>query len=1094
MKKSLLLLIAFIALFFSCSDDLETSSGTKDSADGKTYLVIGGASFERTIMSPSDASVNNLKKISLKGTISGGTEETLVPADKTEDKVYSETYSEFSKEIENPIEIEAGTWAFILSAELEGIAFSCKKEDVSIEAGKENKVTFELVAVNDASGLSITLTFPMNKNIERVETVLKKADETTIESKDFTDSNGDFTITEIPNGNETEKVYSIVYSRDINNADTILESGTYHITFNFYANGITEPINSPDYYVRVAKGFTIVSEQNVSLNETYSIAYVENGGVLVDGETQTMKYFRKSEVELPEMEKSGYVFVGWYEDKDFTKPIERIAKESTGNKTLYAAFINSITVSANGTADANVLKGDSMESINSAVKRIVEFDTPIDWTIFVDGKLEEAQEIGQELKPSNAKSLTIEGVHENTIPDDSAPTGTDGYTDIIVYKALSPEIETINNTASAFYISTSAPVIIKNIKITGAGESGMGGGICMATHLVNVTLESGTWITGNVAGMYGGGVAVNGTLTMKDGAVICDNRCDWRGGGVFIGNPGAKFYMEGGIIRDNSADEGSGVYVSNTGSLTMSGTAYINSNNDVGLEVIDAGVLVGDLSENTHEIVATVTPAGYEVGYSVLDPAEGVTLTKESINKFAIVQPTSSEYDWIIDENGKLEHKTTSASGNTTTDNRAMNIEINRTSLYLNLRTVKFSVAELDGSEVSDTVTYGAKLLYNGQDVNKLGDSAYYTVNSTSGSLSLIEDNPLPKAGTYQLYVTAERPVNANTADSITAMSSQTFEVTYTKENYVALLSLDVSDSDFGTNFGNAIASLEADMKITLSGAGSASTISTVFNQTAATSSSNNVTVDMSAVTGIESISSGGVYISRSPCLKRLILPDSLTSIGEYAFAEMSSSSDTECYLTLVIGKNVESISLPYSGNSSPFKSFEVAEDNENFKTNEDGSLLLNKAGDTIVWGGNTSYALTLPDSVTRIGKGAFYSCSNIAQYSNRYNHVISLNKVTRLDEYAFCQTGAQFELTETLVAVGTRAFHSYATITDSTGKDWYYVTDKDTWEKWISGELTPGQAEDGSGVTVSQTSTYVPFKDTVGSSSATNYMYRKSE
>ncbi|HAC31175.1 MAG TPA: hypothetical protein DCF70_00925 [Treponema sp.] len=788
MKKVLIFLLslALAGIFVSCNDGIDSDSEAfKASADGKTYLVIGGASLGRNVVTPKTASKEDLANFSLTGTFEDETEAvTFVKAEE------ALTLEELGNK---QIEIEAGNWTFTLSAELNSIPFSDTKS-IEIKAGVVNTLSFDLKADSSyGGGISVTLNFPLDKSINSVVAKLSDPSGTNeIETKTF--ELADFA--EVKDTDGEVKEYSVTYSRNLSEEASRISAGSYYLVFDFMAEGTSVPINSFPYYVRVVSGFTSSAVDSVKLNETYSItySYFANGEALEatdssigiadspEGFVFPAKYSRKSEtISLPAMAKTvtegeaGYVFAGWFEDADFTNPITEIASGSTGNKTLYAAFINRITVSANGKADASVVSG-AVDSIDTAVSRIVEFEAPIDWTIFVDGKLECAQEIGQELTPSNAKSLTIEGLHENTMPDSTSTSGTDGYTDIIVYKALSPEIETENNENSALYIATSAPVIIKNIEITGADEAGMGGGICMATHLVNVTLEAGTWITGNSASMYGGGVMINGSLTMKEGAVISDNRCENEGGGVFIGSPSAKLYMEGGEIRGNSAFAGSGVYVSNTASLTMSGTAYIASDNDVKLEVTDAGVLVGDLSENTHEIVATVTPAGYEVGYSVLDPAEeGGTLTEEIISKFQIEQPESVDYEWSIGLDGKLAYKSATSSGTASVDNRALTIVLDKAEVCLN-DTITFSATASDGTTVTKDVTYTAELLWKGKEINAYGEDTYYVVTGNKLSFS----KALPKTGTYQLYVTATQSINDTSTSKIS--SSQTFEISVTNE------------------------------------------------------------------------------------------------------------------------------------------------------------------------------------------------------------------------------------------------------------------------------------------------------------------------
>ena len=115
------------------------------------------------------------------------------------------------------------------------------------------------------------------------------------------------------------------------------------------------------------------------------------------------------------------------------------------------------------------------------------------------------------------------------------------------------------------------------------------------------------------------------------------------------------------------------------------------------------------------------------------------------------------------------------ATGNVSADNRALAISVSTTELRLN-STVTFSVKEADGSPVTDTVSYAAKLLYKGKDVNTLADAAggdYYSLSENA--LSLVRK--LPVTGDYQLYVTASRLISAASGNSV--ISSKTFDVEF---------------------------------------------------------------------------------------------------------------------------------------------------------------------------------------------------------------------------------------------------------------------------------------------------------------------------
>ena len=137
MKKSFLSVLAFftfIFAFFSCSDGLNDYAKKTDSADGKTYLVVGSASMvQRTLKTKID--LDDLSSFVLKRSLDSDQEEVLASADSLE---------ELKKE---QIEIEVGLWDFTLSAQYtepdsaSTITFSGSTSE-EIEAGKVNSIFF----------------------------------------------------------------------------------------------------------------------------------------------------------------------------------------------------------------------------------------------------------------------------------------------------------------------------------------------------------------------------------------------------------------------------------------------------------------------------------------------------------------------------------------------------------------------------------------------------------------------------------------------------------------------------------------------------------------------------------------------------------------------------------------------------------------------------------------------------------------------------------------------------------------------------------------------------------------------------------------
>ena len=138
-------------------------------------------------------------------------------------------------------------------------------------------------------------------------------------------------------------------------------------------------------------------------------------------------------------------------------------------------------------------------------------------------------------------------------------------------------------TGNLFRVNSSG-----KLTITRSGNSNLtldGMQISSANSLVyvdggNFTLADGGILTNNTASNNGGGVYVDnsGTLTMSGGE-ISKNKAN-NGGGVYVKD--GTFTMSGGTITNHTVNFGGGVHL-NGGTFTMSGTAKISSNTaDIG--------------------------------------------------------------------------------------------------------------------------------------------------------------------------------------------------------------------------------------------------------------------------------------------------------------------------------------------------------------------------------------------------------------------------------------------------------------------------------------------------------------------------------
>ena len=197
---------------------------------------------------------------------------------------------------------------------------------------------------------------------------------------------------------------------------------------------------------------------------------------------------------------------------------------------------------------------EPLATLQNAVDKIASFGNgAVDYKIYVSGTLAASKlELSAALN-SKARSLEICGLDL-----------LDGGTPVSAINA--------NGSGTALTVSTTAPVTIKNIKITG-GNNTNGGGIYVAGG-ADVTLKAGAVVAGNKAS-FGGGVYVAGSFTL-DGGVIGDASktehatssensnstatvgTDSFGGGIFFSTTG-KVTVKSGVIAYNYAFRGGGI-------------------------------------------------------------------------------------------------------------------------------------------------------------------------------------------------------------------------------------------------------------------------------------------------------------------------------------------------------------------------------------------------------------------------------------------------------------------------------------------------------------------------------------------------------
>ena len=199
----------------------------------------------------------------------------------------------------------------------------------------------------------------------------------------------------------------------------------------------------------------------------------------------------------------------------------------------------------------------------------------------------------------------------------------------------------------------SASLTLKNVVIDGAEYS------VAATHAAEtdsiikaasggtIELKSGAILENNKAAQFGSGIlASNGVkITMEDGAVIRNNtnRNYELGGGILLGN-GSTFTMNGGEISGNTANGGGGVAIIGSTMVMNGGTISNNSTYKTsGQGSYGAGVYVADYANASGgDTLFTAQPASFEMnggkitGNTALDYGGGVVTFPQQSKKITI--------------------------------------------------------------------------------------------------------------------------------------------------------------------------------------------------------------------------------------------------------------------------------------------------------------------------------------------------------------------------------------------------------------------------------------------------------------------------
>jgi uncharacterized repeat protein (TIGR02543 family) len=294
----------------------------------------------------------------------------------------------------------------------------------------------------------------------------------------------------------------------------------------------------------------------------------------------------------------GFNFEGWYDNGEFNgSPISEISADSRVDKTFWAKWTVLVTFDSVGGSPVpgpeTVVEGEGMDE-PAAMNKVIEgfsdtaglytdLKSP-GWYNF-EGWYSEDSDTKWNFEDPVTSPLNLYAKWTGSVNLSSVETGNN-----ILEKALN-YIE--NDTSGAkdytimlsesFQMNGVSPANINKpgVTITLVGNSSTEISLTSAGSLFNIT--AGELVLGNnitLTGYASNNAALvyvdGGSLTMRDGAAIKDNKNSSTGGGVYINS--GSFTMEGGEISYNSSGMyGGGVYIRNGSSFIKTGGIIANN-------------------------------------------------------------------------------------------------------------------------------------------------------------------------------------------------------------------------------------------------------------------------------------------------------------------------------------------------------------------------------------------------------------------------------------------------------------------------------------------------------------------------------------
>lgn len=474
-----------------------------------------------------------------------------------------------------------------------------------------------------------------------------------------------------------------------------------------------------------------------------------------------------------------------------------------------------------------------LSTVQAAVDKIVQInDGSTEYSIFIDGTVTALDSLDSLITPNFVKIDPQKTLNLRIASLSSA---------LAVINA--------NKKAGVMYVlgkkaDEKTTLVLQNICLTGGKtqDSGVGGGL--KAEYSEITLKSGTVIGtkllpdenvssdiatsssyGNFAAK-GGGIYLNGcTLTIENGAYICQNYSQYEGGGI-AAEGSSNIISNGGIIGFNQASSGGGIYITDgsaeltdctvslnkansngggiyidgssltlnggkisgnthgtssygdgiyvAGTLNLSSNACIAPDNDVYLASGTFVTLTGKLTGESP--VATLTPESYDDSRTMLKSGGSYTLIQDDCDKFAVTKDSANNKFY------RVSFDTSSNCGILKESKLTAKAELSGVRFIPSISAIYFSKVQAGGQKISFSVqkktadstgiTY-TKVTPSSAKIALYQNGSELTNHSVEASNNLPEltlASWLPE-GKYNLYMSA-------TVDGVEYSAWETFVIT----------------------------------------------------------------------------------------------------------------------------------------------------------------------------------------------------------------------------------------------------------------------------------------------------------------------------